>query len=89
MCRTVQGMNSHGDIISAWPSLSDFAADIGQAYNTAKAIRRRGRIPAWHWQSCVEGAQRRGISGVSLDVLAGLGRKPAKPSTTPPAEVSL
>lgn len=63
-------MSSHVDLIEKWPSLTAFAEDIGQPYNNAKAMKRRGRIPAWYWASCVAGAERRGIDGVSLDALA-------------------
>lgn len=61
---------NHAPIIDLWPSLSDFATDIGQSYNTAKAIRRRGWIPDWYWESAVAGAERREIKGVTLERLA-------------------
>lgn len=60
----------HTSIIRLWPTLSDFAADLGVAYGTAKAMRRRGSIPAEHWKSAVDGARARGIEGVTLEVLA-------------------
>jgi hypothetical protein len=75
-------MSSHVTLIGLWPSLSAFAEDIGLSYNSAKAIKRRGRIPAWYWQACVDGAARRGISGVSLEQLAAAVGSPSKIHTS-------
>lgn len=61
---------THVDIINSWPTLSDFADDLGVAYGTAKAMRRRGSIPSEHWIAVVAGARSRGIDGVSLEALA-------------------
>lgn len=61
---------THADIINLWPSLSDFAGDLGLRYGTAKAMRRRGRIPPEYWSRLALKAQERGIAGVSADVLA-------------------
>ena len=63
---------SHTLLIDRWATLSDFAADIGVPYGTAKQMRRRGNIPAEYWRSVVDSAKRRGITHVSLDVLAEL-----------------
>lgn len=60
----------HSDVINLWPSLGAFAEDIGVQYGTAKAMRRRGSIPANRWIVVVEKAAERGITGVSLEVLA-------------------
>lgn len=61
---------THVQIINLWPSLSDFASDIGVQYGTAKAMRRRGSIPSEHWLCMTAKAAERGISGVSLEALA-------------------
>jgi len=61
---------SHLEIINRWPSLGDFASDLGVAYGTAKAMRRRGKVPAEYWCRLVERAREREIDGVHLDVLA-------------------
>ena len=61
---------THTQIISLWPSLSDFAADLGIQYGTAKAMRRRGSIPASYWASVVATAKARNLTGVTLEVLA-------------------
>lgn len=75
------GAMTHAPIIDLWPSLSEFAADIRQSYNTAKAIRRRGFIPDWYWGDVVEAAKRREIDGVTLERLAEIAksRAPATP----------
>lgn len=61
---------THAHIINKWPSLSDFADDLGVQYGTAKAMRRRGSIPPEHWMTVVTKASEREIEGVSLEVLA-------------------
>ena len=61
---------THTDIINLWPSVSDFAVDLGVEYGTAKAMRRRGSIPSEYWLKVEAGATSREISGVSLQVLA-------------------
>lgn len=63
---------NHLAIINAWPSLSEFAADIDASYNTAKHIRRRERIPPEYWPLVVAHAGRRAIAGINADLLARL-----------------
>jgi hypothetical protein len=60
----------HADIISKWPSISAFAADIGSEYGTAKAMRKRSSIPSRYWVTVVSKACDRGIAGVTYEVLA-------------------
>lgn len=61
---------THSDIIDQWPSLAEFARDLSVPYGTAKAMRRRGSIPAQYWNSTVASAARRSINGVGLQQLA-------------------
>jgi hypothetical protein len=61
---------SHTSIIDLWPSLADFASDLGVPYGTAKAMRRRGSIPSSYWAALVRKAVARQIKGVSLEALA-------------------
>lgn len=68
----------HVSIIDAWPSLREFAADIGASYNTTKHIRRRGRIPAEYWTRLVEAAGRRQLTGVDFEMLARLYSAPSE-----------
>lgn len=69
MICTLPGM-THVEIINKWPTLSDFADDLGVQYGTAKAMRRRGSIPPEHWLTVVGKAATREIDDVSLEVLA-------------------
>lgn len=61
---------SHAELINLWPSLSDFADDIGVPYMTAKGMRRRGSVPAGYWLAMEEAASARGIEGISVRRLA-------------------
>jgi len=67
--RTLSAM-THADIINKWPTLSDFADDLGVQYGTAKAMRRRGAIPSEYWLTATAKAEAREIEGVTLEVLA-------------------
>ncbi|WP_319520216.1 hypothetical protein [uncultured Martelella sp.] len=59
-------------MINRWPSISVFADDIGVRYEAAKAMRRRGNIPAQYWKRAVDAARLRGIDGVEYERLAEL-----------------
>jgi hypothetical protein len=61
---------THAEIINKWPTLSDFADDLGVQYGTAKAMRRRSSIPSEHWLTVIAKAGDRDIDGISLEVLA-------------------
>jgi hypothetical protein len=61
---------THAEIINKWPSLSEFADDLGVQYGTAKAMRRRASIPPEHWLTVTYKAAAREIRGVTLEVLA-------------------
>lgn len=61
---------THADIINKWPSLSEFAYDLGVQYGTAKAMRRRSSIPPEHWLSITTKAVEREIDGITLEALA-------------------
>lgn len=61
---------THADLINLWPSLSDFAEDIGVSYETAKAMRRRSSVPGRYWKTMVDRAAERTLDGVSLEALA-------------------
>ncbi|OLP56799.1 hypothetical protein BJF92_12055 [Rhizobium rhizosphaerae] len=63
---------THADIINGWPTIGDFASDIGVSYGAAKAMRRRGSIPSAYWVRAVDGAEKRGLDGVSYQRLAQL-----------------
>lgn len=78
----------HRSIIDEWPSLSDFASDIGAAYGTAKAMRRRSSIPPAYWPAAVAAAEERGL-GVSYEVLAaGAAQRATRTESTPPEKAA-
>jgi hypothetical protein len=73
-----------GDLIGLWPSLSDFAADLAVPYDTAKGMRRRGKIAPNYWTTLVEAAARRDIAGPSFELLSRLhARQPANAEASP------
>ena len=67
-------METFREIIDRWPkpSLQTFADDIGVVYVTAQLMRYRSSISSTHWDAVVAGAKRRGIDGVSLELLASI-----------------
>jgi hypothetical protein len=69
-------MTTYTEIIDRWPSLTAYAADIGVRYGTAQVMRYRGSIPAKYWKRVVAAAARRGIDGVSLELLASIEAEP-------------
>lgn len=60
---------THRDVIDRWPSLREFADDIGVPYGTAKQMRRRNSIPDEYRSAVVEKAKERDIEGVSFELL--------------------
>ena len=74
-------MNSFRDIIDLWPSIRDFANEIGVRYGTAQVMRYRNQLKDEHWQAVVSAAAKRGLP-VTLDMLASIAaarRVPDKP----------
>lgn len=63
MCGTkciMAAMNlNHSDIIKLWPTLADFAADMGVKRNTARGWKRRNSIPWKYWPVLIETARER------------------------------
>jgi hypothetical protein len=72
----VARMTTYTEIIDRWPSLTTYAADIGVRYGTAQVMRYRGSIPAKYWKRVVSAAAKRGIEGVTLDLLASIEAEP-------------
>lgn len=65
-------IRSFSDLISRWPSIGAYADDMGLKYVTAQMQRYRDSIPATYWPAVVKVAKKRGISGVTLELLASL-----------------
>ena len=60
----------HRLIIDKWPTLADFAEDIGVSENTAKQMRTRNSINSRYWTALIEGAQIRSIPNIDYEALA-------------------
>lgn len=70
-CKTYfASMKTHRDIIEKWPTVGEFAADIGVSENTARAMKRRNSIRGIYWHDIVAAAKRRGFEGVTHETLA-------------------
>ncbi len=65
-------MRTFSAVVNAWPSAAELARDLGISEIRTRAWRNREMIPAENWLAVVEAANRRGIEGVTLDLLAGL-----------------
>lgn len=62
---------SVGELIGLWPepSLTTFAADIGVPVKHASAMKARDSLPDEYRPAVVESANRRGIEGVTYELL--------------------
>lgn len=66
------------DLIGSWPrengrtSIGTFAVDAGVPYLNAQMMRHRNSVPSDYWPQLVEAARRRGLEGVTLELLAQL-----------------
>jgi predicted GIY-YIG superfamily endonuclease len=56
-------------IIAKWPTLTDFAKDVGITLNNAVAIRRRDSIPTRRLLAVAKAAEKRGFGTVTLNAL--------------------
>lgn len=74
-------MKSFRDIIDLWPSLTEFAADIGVRYGTAQVMRFRSQLRDEHWVRVVAAAEKRNLP-VTYQMLAEIAaaRKPKSKS---------
>ena len=59
-------------LIASWPSLHDFAADIGVKFETAKGMYRRDSIAPAHWDAVARAAKRRRITHRDEAITLGL-----------------
>lgn len=50
---------SFSEVIDLWPSVEDFASDIGVPFHTAKNWRARNSIPAHRWMQVLRAAKKR------------------------------
>lgn len=63
---------THSQIINLWPSLSDFAGDLGQGTETVRHWANRNRIPAWHWPKVAEAARKRRLGVTEAELALGM-----------------
>lgn len=63
------------DLIDAWPSCREFAAEIGVTVLNARQMRNRDSIAPEHWPALVSAAKARGIEGATFETLAQMARR--------------
>jgi len=64
-------MRTVRNIITLWPSASEMARDLGlKRESHGTVMKTRGSIPVWHWARLIQAAEKRGIEGISYEVLA-------------------
>lgn len=56
---------SFAEIIDLWPSIEEFASDVGVPFHTARNWRARGSIPAYRWAAIIDSGRRRKIKVTS------------------------
>ncbi len=57
-------------LIEEWPTITEFAAEVGCGYEAARQMRRRQSISPDHWPKVVAVSKERGIEGVTFEWLA-------------------
>jgi hypothetical protein len=67
-----RSVTTYRDLLGLWPSQDALAADLAVSFTAVNGWRRTGRVPREHWPGLVASARRRGITGVSLTMLARL-----------------
>lgn len=81
-------MQNASIIIEKWPSAGDLSRDLDVPYQTVRAWRNRGSIPPSYWRDVIRSAERRGIVGVTPEVLVDLhardGAAPVEAASPPP-----
>lgn len=63
---------SFRDVIARWPATRSFARDAGCSPTLVRQWRHRDFVPAHYWPRIVEGAGRRGITFIDVNLLAQL-----------------
>lgn len=80
-----QAIQTFADLLKQWPSAGALAEDLSASAAsedlqvkevTARMWRQRG-IPSEYWLGIVASAEKRGIEGVTLDLLAKLSAEQA------------
>jgi hypothetical protein len=63
---------SVSDIFSALGGNAELARAIGVGPSTASEMKRRGRIPAEHWQALIRAARAKGVVEIDAETLVRL-----------------
>jgi len=70
-------IRTHRDIIAAFGSAAEYGRATSIAYEAARKHAQRGYIPAKYWPDVIAACRKRGIKGVTAEVLlAGLCSRP-------------
>jgi hypothetical protein len=65
------------ELIALWPSIADFGEDAGEGTlkgeplkaNHVHTLKARKHMPSQYWPGIIEGAKRRGIRGVTAELM--------------------
>jgi hypothetical protein len=66
-------------LIDQWPTITEFAAEVGCGYEAARQMRRRQSIAPEHWGNVVAAAKGRSFTGVTFEWLTQ--QRSAQPET--------
>lgn len=64
-------VRSFRDVAKLWPSVSDFASEMGVGVDTARKWSQRDKIPSEYWRSLLETRPARD-AGLTAEVLTSL-----------------
>lgn len=73
-------MQTFAQVIDKWPDPSPvtLGEDIGVPAGTVRQWRNRNSLPDRVWKATVTAARKRGIAGVSLELLADIAAREAR-----------
>jgi len=77
MGRVAGAIDSWAELIELWGTAVAFSGDLAVKVGTARQWKRRG-IPSEYWTAVVQAAAARGLSQVSLEILARLSANAAR-----------
>jgi hypothetical protein len=62
-------MRTIDDLMKLWPTVAEFARDIGIKPTHAQTMRVRGSIPVEYWPNILAAAKTRNLPGITADTL--------------------
>src|SRR2546422_9255392 len=65
-------IRSVGDLMGLWPSVAEYARDVGVKPTHAQTMKVRGSLPIDHWPATIAAAKERHIAGVTAELLMKL-----------------